>query len=811
MSRKFRLFLMFLLAAPWLLAQVKLAENGQALAEIVVPAESPWLLHCAAKELQTHLRKLSGAEFPLVEKSSGKLAICLGEKAAIEAGLSIDGLPEDGFLISVAKNAIHIAGRDNPSRNPLSSFHLYYDEKERGTLLGVYQFLEKFGILWVGPHYTHIPQQTPLLLPEGQERISPSFANRLTAIGWNFMSKFPDAEEYCQSVNDIYRWALRLRFSNRSTVVGHGCHSENSLKLKTVWQDYPERFMMREDGTRNFNYLCWTDPAVTEFWIKAAEAYFSGLGPETVGLKGLNPYLKSKWPWPFFNENEFMIDPHDNDGTTDGRCRCPRCNAYREQHPCPDDSEIVWKVIVAVAEMAKEKFPGKYITTLIYPPKMQMPKTVKIPDNVRVRICTSGPKEIATPNRLESDLELIRTWKDLVGAENLPLWTYQCMIFARRLPGPPETYPHLTDEYLRKIKPLTAGMYLEMHALTFTYKWLDTYMSGRLMWDQSLSVDDELKAFFAAAYGPAAEPARELFARFEENWIKLWRQNYPDVRRDKPGCLGMSGGRGSFPEFQQNTWREVYHRQEMHAIDERIQKIESLCAGHPIYSKHARLLREQIFNVMQLERALVMDKEELRSKIRLELQNIPMPEGSFPSESAWANAAAQPLHVADRRKSRLRAGGSFKVLRSGEKLFVRADLEEPLLSGSKTKKGRQIGDKDIWRDNDVELFIYAPATNTFWQFVINDEGKWATNCLESQPSQWKAYPGVEISCQATPSGWQMLAAIPLTGLGKGEWRFNLTRSRMVEGAAQEYSTWSELAILGNWRDPDNYGNLIFKD
>ena len=32
---------------------------------------------------------------------------------------------------------------------------------------------------------------------------------------------------------------------------------------------------------------------------------------------------------------------------------------------------------------------------------------------------------------------------------------------------------------------------------------------------------------------------------------------------------------------------------------------------------------------MQLERALVMDKEELRSKIKLELRNIPMPEGSF--------------------------------------------------------------------------------------------------------------------------------------------------------------------------------------
>jgi hypothetical protein len=94
-----------------------------------------------------------------------------------------------------------------------------------------------------------------------------------------------------------------------------------------------------------------------------------------------------------------------------------------------------------------------------------------------------------------------------------------------------------------------------------------------------------------------------------------------------------------------------------------------------------------------------MDKEERRSKIRLELRNIPMPEGSFPSESAWDGATAQPLRAASPTVGNraCEAGGSFKVLRSGEKLFVRADFEEPRLSGSKTKKGRQIGDKDIWQ------------------------------------------------------------------------------------------------------------------
>lgn len=68
MSQKFRLLYLLLLAPLCLPAEVKLFENGRTLAEIILPADSPWLLKFAAQELQTYLQQLTGAEFPLLEK-----------------------------------------------------------------------------------------------------------------------------------------------------------------------------------------------------------------------------------------------------------------------------------------------------------------------------------------------------------------------------------------------------------------------------------------------------------------------------------------------------------------------------------------------------------------------------------------------------------------------------------------------------------------------------------------------------------------------------------------------------------------------
>jgi hypothetical protein len=52
-------------------------------------------------------------------------------------------------------------------------------------------------------------------------------------------------------------------------------------------------------------------------------------------------------------------------------------------------------------------------------------------------------------------------------------------------------------------------------------------------------------------------------------------------------------------------------------------------------------------------------------------------------------------------------------------------LLEPRLADSLTRKDRAPGDRNIWQDTDVEIFLYALDTTVLWQIIVNDQGNWA--------------------------------------------------------------------------------------
>jgi hypothetical protein len=76
---------------------------------------------------------------------------------------------------------------------------------------------------------------------------------------------------------------------------------------------------------------------------------------------------------------------------------------------------------------------------------------------------------------------------------------------------------------------------------------------------------------------------------------------------------------------------------------------------------------------------------------------------------------------------------------------------------------------------------------------------------------WTQMENVQVKVSSSADGWMVEAAIPLQQLGPGELRFNLTRSRQIKDQPNELSTWSPLAKVGNWHDPENYGTLMFTD
>lgn len=789
---------------------IVIAEKGQAKADIVLPSAPSVYVKFAADELKQYLDKITGGNFKITDKPTAAVKIHLGQSPESEtAGLKPETLKKDGFFIKAKGNDIFIVGVDNKTAKKVDLFNLFYDEPRRATLLGVYEFLEQIGVRWPAPGTVneYVPRLTDLKISEGIQEIEPFFADRQLPGFWDFMSKFPDSKEYCTTANDIFLWGLRLKLSGRGMVVG--CHSERSLKrpdvaggIKDLWADHPERFALIK-GERNFEYSCWTDPAITEMWKTAANAYFSGKTPAEAGFPYLKPYLNSAWPGPFICEDDFMIDPMDHGASCDGRCRCQRCNEFREKYPCKDDSEIIWKVIAEVAEDIKRKHPGKFISTLVYPPKMQLPKYVKIPDNIRVRICIQGPLNVPTPKRMNAELDLVKIWSNALNANKPPLWTYQCeAAFGRKLPGTPETYPHLIDGFLKAFRNDIAGMFFEQHALSHTYRNLDAYVTARLLWNPDQNVDDILNDYFKSYYGPAAEPVQKLFKRFEDNWIKYWKMATPDKPKTEDIGLGAPA-----KELQKLVWSKVYTQEEMQNIDNILKEAAKASAGNTVCGKRIEMLRTWIFDIMKTERAEVMDKEETRKKIIAHVSLVK----DTPLPTEWDKASVYKLASASRTKTDLLATGEFQLLHDSKNLYLKAVLKEPELSKSKTVKERNAGDHDIWKDNDLEIFIYSEESKDLWQIMINDNGKWSSQKFNTGKASWTQMENLQVKVSSSADGWMVEAAIPLKQLGPGELRFNLARSRQIKDQPNELSTWSPLAKVGNWHASENYGTLIFNN
>ena len=782
-------------------AEITLAENGQAKAGIVIPANAKPIVRFAAKELAEHLKKMTGAEFKISRKPAAGVNFYLGFGKA-------DDFVQDEFVIEAKGSRIDIYGKDTPKR--VMMFNYFYDNPDKGTLRGVHNFLDSLGVRWLAPGEdgVYVPTRKTLRIPERKIRFKPFYQDRQIADGWNFTIKYPDAKEYVRNVNELFLWGIRNNVSTRNMVPGG--HSERSLGLfkNPEWLKHTTAHQQMKDGRRNPNYSCWTDPYTKEVWLRAVDGYFSGKAPAECGFPGIKSYIDSKWPMPFIAPDEFMIDPMDHSTGNDGRCWCARCQDFRKKHPCEDDTEIIWKVIGEIAQEVEKKYPGRYISTLVYPPKKSIPRLTKPSRNIRVRICLTGARSLIFPDQMAYELKLLKEWGAFLGPKNIPLWVYQCTAdFGRFLPGVPDVYPHLSAEYIRKMKPYCAGISCENHQQTHTFRNMDVYIFMRLVWDPDRDVKQELADYYRWYYGPAAGEVQKLFERFERNWIRIDKMICTDPT-GKSSRIGMV--RSNKDQYQKQVWDRVYTKAEMKEIDTIMKKILGLAPTGSVYAGRVKLLQKYLIDVMKAERSEVMDKEENRRKLNL---TVPVIAGTdFPADSEWRKAPEYRMISADRMAPKLEAAGSFRMLASKDTLFIRADLKEPRMAASKTNLKHRTGNQDVWMDNCIELFFYAEKSRKFWQVIVNDNNAWSSQTRGRVLARWTLLPGLKVKTRRKADSWTADISIPLKELKTtgSDLRFNMTRERNINGIKQENSTWSPLAMLGNWHAADNYGTIRFK-
>jgi hypothetical protein len=138
------------LAAP---AGLTLIEKGRSPYTIVVAQDASPSERRGAQELQRFLEEMSGARLPIVTdqaRSRGPWILVGRSRALDRLGVRAnwDALGPEGFLLRTAGRNLIIAGG-----------------RQRGTMYGVYAFLEKLGCRWFTAEVSRIPKLPTVRVP----------------------------------------------------------------------------------------------------------------------------------------------------------------------------------------------------------------------------------------------------------------------------------------------------------------------------------------------------------------------------------------------------------------------------------------------------------------------------------------------------------------------------------------------------------------------------------------------------------------------------------------------------------------------
>ncbi len=235
--------------APSVETPMYIVENGESDYAIVIADGADECIQTAANELQTYINKISGARLDIVAEADfdGENAIVLGENGLQQSIRNVDtsAIKEDGFRLYSDGNYLLITGQDS-----------------RGTLYGVYTFLEEYlGVRWFTPELEVVPENKNVIIDAAIDRlVEPSFAIR---------------RNDCAGTNDAYRARSRMNVSFWYEMPEYGGAltyvlwdvTLDKLVPDALFAEHPEYFAMNPDGSRTTDHVCLSHPEVLEIAI----------------------------------------------------------------------------------------------------------------------------------------------------------------------------------------------------------------------------------------------------------------------------------------------------------------------------------------------------------------------------------------------------------------------------------------------------------------------------------------------------------------------------------------------------------------
>jgi hypothetical protein len=449
-----------------------LATQGKSTYSILISQAAPPSEHRAAAELQRFIEEMSGARLPIIsdaEEPKGDLVL-VGDSSQLQKfGLEIPfaGLGAEGFVLRTHGEHLIIAGG-----------------KPRGTMYGVYTFLDRLGCRWFTTEVSVIPKKPTLVFKPHIEWQKPAFEYREPF----FIEAFDKDWAARNRVNGSF---LSLDESTGGKVSYYPfVHSFYAiLPPKQYFRDHPEYYAL-VDGQRRgedvYAQLCLTNPDVLRLAIQTV----------------------LKWIDEHPDVTIFSVSQND----TLGWCECENCQRVEQEEGGAHSGPILRFVNAVAAEVGKTH-PDKLIDTLAYSYSEPPPLKVRPLPNVRIRLCPIGTCAGQAFDRCVYNryfLNHLQEWAKIT--DQLYIWHYVTNFRHYLLPYP--DFDELAADIPMYKKNGVVGIFLEGDAAPGgggENAELRSYVMARLLWNPNINVDETVNEFMAAYYGKAARVMRAYF------------------------------------------------------------------------------------------------------------------------------------------------------------------------------------------------------------------------------------------------------------------------------------------------------------
>lgn len=452
-----------LMVLPGMAQGQTLVKEGKSDYAIVLPATPTAVETTAARELQEHLAKVTGATLPILSEDKvlrESPQIVLGAARRVQElapDLNVASLGHDGVVVrSVGKNLI-LTGRP-----------------PRGTLYAVFTLLEDgVGCRWWTSTENFLPSKPTLEIPAQNVVYAPPLRYREAFYRDTFSGPF----------------AARLKLNGHHHAVPpeYGGHIRFAGFVHTFYPLLPpEKYLAQHpewyseiNGKRTAEHaqLCLTNDEMRKELVRSALA------------------LLRRTP------DAGLISVSQNDWH--GRCQCPKCKAVEEEEGSP--SGLLVRFVNSVAEEIEKEFPDVLVETLAYQYTREPPRHVKPRNNVVIRLCSiecSFVQPLGQGKQNEKFRSDIEGWSRI--APQLFIWDYVTNFANYILPHP--NLRVLAPNVRFFVDHRTIGLFEQGDAGSTVgdFLCLRAWLLAHLMWNPKADEKALIREFLEGYYGPAA-------------------------------------------------------------------------------------------------------------------------------------------------------------------------------------------------------------------------------------------------------------------------------------------------------------------